>query len=729
MNKRAVRGYDPNIGQLSVHFTDYFRDLQENCEELEAEVPCDITIEEAFKAFSDDKRLSNVQVYDLAQHLASQGWEIDPNKFAQGQEGEIVEETLRSPGVFNQYLNALRLEDYDLAHQIYESMTPTQQQVIKDRSRRGGMANNLRKLAQETDAEAVLEKEVPAELVKPVDQEESELIEKAQVLIDSYHQMMLPSESMSVFLPFGASLDELKRARLGDDKAETYKRLEDFLSWYGKALNYLKQQGYNVEEDLNMIKKYADNQIGVSSKAIAARKVLALASNLQAKGKSDIARRLLKVIRAESEWETTYRDLLSVGDYGAARDLYLNLDPVDRKKADEIGKIYHSANTFIRLRDIGQKLFDKGRYVEATKIDRMIKGQFIELPQELQHQVILLIVPEGEQLPQAFKSTEDAEKNTKMMEERVTDMKGRLMPENVCNPHCANVIPRLLKLADKLDAEGKTEEATRLDNWLKKIAYPGEEAEDLLELSEEFGWTPKKKRRDVQQGKCPGCGVDVFFDPIAEGGPGAGAPPCPHCKKDPWGYGRRANLKYNLDLVPRKWAAKDDNDHGGKPAKVVEIADAIRRDNPDTSDEVAYRMAWETYCSYTNRNHPGCTEKGKSMRKSPKPYEKVAQTFEEYQEEIEKKKNKQDLPSGEFLRRDLKYDFIPERTWKKHRKTQYKPKEASHKCSECNSTQSKPNAVQETYDKAQQAIEKGKETLQKGRKSKEKAEGWLTKEF
>ncbi len=57
-----------------------------------------------------------------------------------------------------------------------------------------------------------------------------------------------------------------------------------------------------------------------------------------------------------------------------------------------------------------------------------------------------------------------------------------------------------------------------------------------------------------------------------------------------------------------------------------EIADAIRRDAPDTSDEVAYRMAWETYCSYTNPSHPGCTEKGKSQRESPKPYEKAAQT-------------------------------------------------------------------------------------------------------
>lgn len=56
------------------------------------------------------------------------------------------------------------------------------------------------------------------------------------------------------------------------------------------------------------------------------------------------------------------------------------------------------------------------------------------------------------------------------------------------------------------------------------------------------------------------------------------------------------------------------------PAKVTEIADAIRRDQ-DASDEVAYRMAWETYCSYVNPGYEGCTSKGKSKRKSPKPYD------------------------------------------------------------------------------------------------------------
>lgn len=55
-----------------------------------------------------------------------------------------------------------------------------------------------------------------------------------------------------------------------------------------------------------------------------------------------------------------------------------------------------------------------------------------------------------------------------------------------------------------------------------------------------------------------------------------------------------------------------------KPKKVTEIADAIRRDNSKISDEAAYRMAWESYCSYINPKYEGCTSKGKSKRKSPK---------------------------------------------------------------------------------------------------------------
>jgi hypothetical protein len=55
-----------------------------------------------------------------------------------------------------------------------------------------------------------------------------------------------------------------------------------------------------------------------------------------------------------------------------------------------------------------------------------------------------------------------------------------------------------------------------------------------------------------------------------------------------------------------------------KPKKVSEIAQAIERDNPDISPEQAYKMSWETLCSYVDPSYKGCTSKGKSKRKSPK---------------------------------------------------------------------------------------------------------------
>lgn len=60
------------------------------------------------------------------------------------------------------------------------------------------------------------------------------------------------------------------------------------------------------------------------------------------------------------------------------------------------------------------------------------------------------------------------------------------------------------------------------------------------------------------------------------------------------------------------------SDKSSKPKKVTEIADSIQRDNPEISESVAHRMAWETYCSYVNPSYEGCTSKGKSHRESPK---------------------------------------------------------------------------------------------------------------
>jgi hypothetical protein len=46
------------------------------------------------------------------------------------------------------------------------------------------------------------------------------------------------------------------------------------------------------------------------------------------------------------------------------------------------------------------------------------------------------------------------------------------------------------------------------------------------------------------------------------------------------------------------------------PEKVVEIANAIRRDNPSISDESAYRMAWDTYKGERGGPRTGPIHKG-----------------------------------------------------------------------------------------------------------------------
>lgn len=129
-----------------------------------------------------------------------------------------------------------------------------------------------------------------------------------------------------------------------------------------------------------------------------------------------------------------------------------------------------------------------------------------------------------------------------------------------------------------------------------------------------------KTARNVEERTCQDCGTQYLVD--------ADKPrPCPECartqKSDPWGTGKSPSVAPMMDKykdrmrkAPGPRTAGSD-EHGGKPDKVVEIADAIRRDQ-DVSDDVAYRMAWETYCSYVNPSYDGCTGKGKSKRKSPK---------------------------------------------------------------------------------------------------------------
>lgn len=78
----------------------------------------------------------------------------------------------------------------------------------------------------------------------------------------------------------------------------------------------------------------------------------------------------------------------------------------------------------------------------------------------------------------------------------------------------------------------------------------------------------------------------------------------------------RKSVQAALESLAKK--KKKDKKPSSAHKKAKEIADAIRRDDKSVSDEAAYRMAWETVCSYTHKGHSKCTQKGKSKRKSPK---------------------------------------------------------------------------------------------------------------
>ena len=253
-----------------------------------------------------------------------------------------------------------------------------------------------------------------------------------------------------------------------------------------------------------------------------------------------------------------------------------------------------------RLWTVGKRMFDQGKYAQAISIQDLLK-QLLQSPgmpgnhheDVSPGEIQLIIVPSEEMgigedgLPQAFTGPQQQSQ----INDKIEDFSQRLQMSNGS---------RIKQLIEKLSNTGY-----------------GKQAQELLKLA------------DVEEEFCEECQT-YYLQDIGEHKRG-----CPNCAqmdaKEPWGTGKRPPIGRMFDkwkrrpkkrppedpLLPKN-AATDD--HGGKPDKVVEIADAIRRDNPDTSDESAYRMAWETYCSYTNPEHSGCTEKGKSKRKSPKPY-------------------------------------------------------------------------------------------------------------
>jgi hypothetical protein len=783
----------------------------------------DETPTDALEIFGIENALSANETYQMSLYLKQQGYQIDPLIFHPDYTGEEDDIT------FQEYDDALLRGEHDKAHRIYQSMTPTQKQVITDRR---GCMNKKIKTAQQADTEAVIEKNVPVEdvgLVKELPQQETreldELIEPAEGLVAQHNSMNLPPDSMKVFMSFAHSLDEFKRVRNTEVAQEDlHKKTADFLKNFGKVLHYLDQHDYEVSELLALVRKYAGLLYMSPITAKTAQKILTLAAKLQENGLSEIASKLTKIIvanavpdiieQAEDIVNKTplalYQEALRNDDFDQAREIYLHMSPQQRQIADEIVKKHFAIQSIISLYKVGESLFDKGRINEADEVSDIVKAQFVELPGEMQQEIILLIVPQDQldHLPQAFQGGKSKGLG---MEDKLMDLQKRLIPEVSQGTPCAScgcsakTIMQLLKVADILDQKGQTEAADQITNTLTELTKQAqmstktpqltpEQIEELL--SERLD--PPKSGREIGTLKCQSCGADILYDvkrkdkpryctycaKMLTGGPWKGekiakkacddqieggladsksdqefdpeqlekgtkvemehtndkklakeiasdhlAEDDDYYKKldvmehselkemekkeakktaqinmpgpyepykgvplggaakekadelraqetrltDPKGIGGHpvpqpdfVSILSNGEVVgelPRakaieldregkidmfkdvdgtikaklidpsvlskataklkirsftKSAAEKKDDHGGKPAKVVEIADAIRRDKPGTSDEVAYREAWETMCSYVDPSHEGCTEKGKSKRESPK---------------------------------------------------------------------------------------------------------------
>jgi hypothetical protein len=312
-----------------------------------------------------------------------------------------------------------------------------------------------------------------------------------------------------------------------------------------------------------------------------------------------------------------FKKALLTDNFEEAEKLMNEMTPNEKDQAAKLASKYHTAMSLKRLFQTGKALFDQKRYNEANVIGKIVRAQMMTLPDDMQGQVILMLMPGGGDLPQAFKNQEEISNKMESMTKRLNpaiNKEEECVPiEMNCNMSPA-IVAKLLSVADALDTKGLTTEASKIDAWLQKMA---------------------RIIKAVRKGNCPDCGAEFYY---YVGQPQAY---CENCRKgharpevkqpikvpphETWQYNRQRHRSQgpNMPLTEsslKRMIEAAEKEHGGKPAKVVEIADALRGDHPDMDDKTAYKIAYESYCSYVNPGYEGCTEKGKSHRKSPKPY-------------------------------------------------------------------------------------------------------------
>lgn len=594
----AKQKYNPVLGQHIADFTEQYR------------MGRGLPLESSLQEYGKEHSLPRKDLYEIARYLEDHGWPINASVLSPDLEEEETT-GLEGASVFDRYFGAIKEKRYEDAHDIYESMAPSEQQVIKDR--RATVFNKMYKIAQKAQREGW-----------------QDIVTKIASLWEE-HPELLAESYRSVLEELAAANEKMEKA-----KVEGNQETVDFLMPLAKELESTKKQMETLME--------------------------------QHKVEHPLVEDAVRLLNPQSGVEK-FRAALLLKDWEAARDVFTELSPEDQAKASEVAReMFHVAEEVISLHKLGAELFAQGKYIEAADISEIVQACLPEMEIPEGQQIVLLIVDPQlvKNLPQAFEAQE--EQQGPPVGDILQSFRDRALPGQGLGPHgpgpgrdvglgpCKWENPqtfnKVIELANMLDDKGHTVEADMLDTWLVKMAEEIKEEkkrevkttkchacgtelyytegtpqpkwcrqcmQDPWAASKVKGSLQTAKKEDPAVTKCETCGAEIFYRP-EQGRPRW----CPQCLKGPWNPSKiSGSLNRGIQETAKKKKSKPKMKEG-KPAKVIEIADAIRRDEPGTSDEKAYRMAWETYCSYVNPGYSSCTPKGKSKRKSPKPYSKAS---------------------------------------------------------------------------------------------------------
>lgn len=560
MKKTAAKRYNPRIGDLTINFLDWFAAQEQTIEEGQESW----SIDEALEYYSIDKKLSPNDTYQIAVYLGKQRYPIKAEEFypetilSDKQSDPLTTDLSQYSGgsVFDKYFSAIKGSRYEEAHQIYNSMSPSEKQVIIDQSRRKqSMSKTKTKTAQQIPADSVGKNPIKDHNTHPED-----LLESIETVIDQADDLEIPPQ---LSLPLAITFDHYRAG-----KAE----LIALKNAFRKVIDFMKQKGIAIENAEVLLQKYsmkikdllkiadeadkrgdfklADSVVSLIKiaqtpssssnreqeltqailnelKALKTRTLRDLDDVLKGRTKGNIselrdhldyienqersirekfsvpnpsvANEAVKLINPTNLVDQ-FRNKLLTDHFEEAKKIYERLTPEDKAKADEISRQYHTAMSLQKLCKVGKTLSNQSRHKEANTINKIVKAQMMMLPEDMQEQIILVLVPNdmaGQNLPQGFKDQQGINDKMKDMTQRL-----QMLPEEevVCN-ECAEcnggdmlptpVIAKLLSIADKLDEKGLNTAASQVDAWMKKTATFIKES--------------------VHKAICPDCKAEFFY--------------------------------------------------------------------------------------------------------------------------------------------------------------------------------------------------------------------------